>query len=1164
MDESNSLIHTSSSFPPKRDYFKYYKELRINHNLVSGTGSHKNFPMLISLLDSDLHDDVQPTGNDIAFANNTAWLDHELELFKQNYTATQAKVVAWVRIPTLSTSVDTIIYLYYGNASMSARENPEGVWNSNYEGVWHLSESPSDPSPQFQDRTLNNNDGTAYGGMSSEDQVSGQIDGSIDFDGTDDYINLGSSINIASSSFSVSTWAKRGSSSTADIIFQQGPPGNNTGFHAGFRSNGLFTFAFWADDLDTSQSYNDTDWHHWTCTYDASTKARKIYRDGVNIASNTASNHFLGSGTFYLGYDGMVNEGFDGQLDEARLLNIALSGNWINTSYNNQNNQESFYSIGKENKVSDPPNAHYFTYYKIITIDHNKVAGTGSHTNFPVLISLIDENLRNHTQPDGDDIAFSMGGDWLNHEIELFNQSYSDTHAQLLAWVRVPFLSTTSNTTIMMYYGNSTMSSRQNSTGVWSTNYAAVWHLKENGTGTYGEFKDSTSNNNDGRGGSGNPSYVPTRVVGKISYGQEFDGTDDYIDCLNSPSLNIVSDTITVTGWIYSEDVSPNGGIALKSNSLSAGYYGLTFEPSEIWVYTDNYQPNWNWNTGITIGSAGWHHVAYTYNGNYRKLYVDGVERANSSSPGTLKSNTMPLVIGRQEWSGSTDGIIDEVHISSTNFSASWIKTEYNNQNNPTSFFTISSEKEFDNTPPTYEKPKESLDPLELGETEVITINVSDPSGIYQVLIEFEDDNDTMTNIGGDTWQYDSWTPITVGNYTYIIWMEDNYHNWNSTMGTIEVIDTTPPTYSNLIESADPLQFGQNETIEITVFDLSGVNQTLLEYDSTNHSMVQDGNKWSWSKWKPTSPITYPYTIYMQDNQNNWNMTSGNITVITLYAPFIENLTESEDPLELGNDIIINVDVYDVETNVSTVLIELDGINCTMSNISVYRYEYIWNASEYIERGYSVGLPLIVNYKIYANDTENNWNSYSANFKIIDTTPPTFSALSESNDTLELGNKETITINCTDLAGINEVTIEFEGGNYPMNNTVGNTWEYDSWLPESIGNYTYIIWCEDKTENWNNISGSILVRDTTPPIYSDLTENSNPTEIGTPLLISINCTDLADIKYVSIEFENDNHTMTNIGGDIWQYSSWMPNSIGNYTYKIYIRDNNENLNYLNS
>jgi hypothetical protein len=118
--------------------------------------------------------------------------------------------------------------------------------------------------------------------------------------------------------------------------------------------------------------------------------------------------------------------------------------------------------------------------------------------------------------------------------------------------------------------------------------------------------------------------------------------------------------------------------------------------------------------------------------------------------------------------------------------------------------------------------------------------------------------------------------------------MEDNYNNWNSTIGVIEVIDTTPPTYSDLIESADPLQLGQNETITIKIYDSpgSGVNHILLEYDSSNHTMTFiSGNTWSWNKWKPTSLGIHSYKIYMQDMENNWNMTSGTITVVSTTAP---------------------------------------------------------------------------------------------------------------------------------------------------------------------------------------------------------------------------------------------------------------------------------------
>ena len=66
-----------------------------------------------------------------------------------------------------------------------------GVWDNNYQGVWHLREDPSGSAPQIADSTSNNNDGTMNGGMTTTDQVAGQIDGSLDFDGSSDWFNLG-------------------------------------------------------------------------------------------------------------------------------------------------------------------------------------------------------------------------------------------------------------------------------------------------------------------------------------------------------------------------------------------------------------------------------------------------------------------------------------------------------------------------------------------------------------------------------------------------------------------------------------------------------------------------------------------------------------------------------------------------------------------------------------------------------------------------------------------------------------------------------------------------------------------------------------------------------------------------------------------------------------
>ena len=50
--------------------------------------------------------------------------------------------------------------------------------------------------------------------------------------------------------------------------------------------------------------------------------------------------------------------------------------------------------------------------------------------------------------------------------------------------------------------------------------------------------------------------------------------------------------------------------------------------------------------------------------------------------------------LGSDSGGGSVfNGLIDEVRISNTARSPSWILTEYNNQNNPSTFYTIGSEQ---------------------------------------------------------------------------------------------------------------------------------------------------------------------------------------------------------------------------------------------------------------------------------------------------------------------------------------------------------------------------------------------------------------------------------------------------------------------------------------
>ena len=79
--------------------------------------------------------------------------------------------------------------MYYDNNGASAGEDPDEVWDTNFEAVWHLEEDPGPGGAgDINDSTANNNDGTAEASMTSADLVSARIGDGLVFDGAGDFI----------------------------------------------------------------------------------------------------------------------------------------------------------------------------------------------------------------------------------------------------------------------------------------------------------------------------------------------------------------------------------------------------------------------------------------------------------------------------------------------------------------------------------------------------------------------------------------------------------------------------------------------------------------------------------------------------------------------------------------------------------------------------------------------------------------------------------------------------------------------------------------------------------------------------------------------------------------------------------------------------------------
>jgi hypothetical protein len=329
-----------------------------------------------------------------------------------------------------------------------------------------------------------------------------------------------------------------------------------------------------------------------------------------------------------------------------------------------------------------------WTNRKAITIDHTKVSGSSNLTNFPVLVSVTDANLKSVTnggnvgKPDGTDILFtaSDGATQLAHEIE----SYNASTGQLIAWVSVPTVSPTVDTVIYVYYGNASATDQQNRTGVWDSNYEAVWHLP-NGTTLSGN--DSTSHGNNALSLNGS-----SAGAGQMDGAASLNGTSNFIQVPNSSSLNGWSQQ-TVSLWMKAQtDMTTFARLIEKGANdewtLSFVNQALTLEN----LGTGSVALT----TSLAVADNTWHKIDATMDNNTKAiaLYVDGALNVSGTSASSASATTNNIYIGEYGGGGYYyHGLLDEVRISNTLRSAGWIATEYNNESSPSTFLSEGSQQ---------------------------------------------------------------------------------------------------------------------------------------------------------------------------------------------------------------------------------------------------------------------------------------------------------------------------------------------------------------------------------------------------------------------------------------------------------------------------------------
>lgn len=420
-----------------------------------------DFPLLVSMTVADLGTNAQPDGSDIRFtaSNDTTPLAHEIE----TWNPATGQLVAWVNVPAISSASATTIYAYYGAANAPAQHDVRSTWSNDFEGAWHLSRDPAGSAPQIDDSTVRNHDGLSRGSMTSGDLVPGLVGDAIDFDGVDDMFEV-DPFDLSSSGLTVSGWVNLDSNTSEPRIINKATDPFNRVFELtvdGTNVRGRLTLDG-APNMLVGPGVTLGAWHHLAMTWDRTTI--RLYVDGVEVAFQAASGTIAVDPTMPVTIGGIdsLDRQLDGRIDEVRIERVPRSAAWIAASEANQRTPGTFLNIGAVETGSWLAQGTWGA-RKQIAVDADLVSFDA--TDFPLLVEVIDVELQAGALASGTDIVFTDadGTTRLDHVIEAWDASTGT----LSAWVKVPLLSSTTDTQLFAYYSNPSAEDQQDPEGVF-------------------------------------------------------------------------------------------------------------------------------------------------------------------------------------------------------------------------------------------------------------------------------------------------------------------------------------------------------------------------------------------------------------------------------------------------------------------------------------------------------------------------------------------------------------------------------------------------------------------------------------------------------------------------------------------------------------------------
>lgn len=421
---------------------------QINVSQIEGTSDLTNFPVLVSLTLNDLRttgnggfvQDAQ--GDDITFtaANGTTILSHQ----RESYNASTGALEFWVRFPTVSATVDTEFYIYFGNASITTDQSSTNVWDSNYKLVLHMDETGSgginftDAAGEVLTTDISDNATTP---------TTGQIGGARLFTdpGTGDLITIadnGVSPLDISGNITISLWLQITNLASGPDIISKGS--YLDGYGLWVSDDGRLRFQINNSSLVSSAGaiQQDANWDYVTISR-ASNGDRFIYANGAQVGfNNNAASFEVSDDDLFLSTSAFD---YEGGMDEVRVSNITRDSAWIATEYNNQSSPGTFLTQLNSEPILADIEAGTITYNSgdsptIITssltvddgddtnIESASVAITSNFDSSEDVLNFVDQNGITGSYASGTGILTLTGSSSIaNYQTALRSITYENT-----------------------------------------------------------------------------------------------------------------------------------------------------------------------------------------------------------------------------------------------------------------------------------------------------------------------------------------------------------------------------------------------------------------------------------------------------------------------------------------------------------------------------------------------------------------------------------------------------------------------------------------------------------------------------------------------------------------------------------------------------------------